>query len=291
MKSADAPASRPPSNARLARQLEELADLLEGQDANPYRVRAYRTGAQTLRGLDRPAAEVLRTEGRAGLKELPGIGERLARAVEELVQSGRLGLLDRLRGRAGEAEAVLATVPGVGSELAGRIHEQLGIETLEELEQAVHDGRLAEVPGMGPKRIRTIREALAGRLQRRRRPATPPQPPIAELLDVDREYRERAEAGKLKRIAPRRLNPSGEAWLPVLHTRRGAHDYTALYSNTAEAHRQGRTRDWVVLYRDDDGDGRWTVITARSGPLRGRRVVRGREEECARHYAAQDKEV
>jgi putative hydrolase len=104
---------------------------------------------------------------------------------------------------------------------------------------------------------------------------------VAELLDVDREYREKAAAGQLQRIAPRRFNPGGEAWLPVLHTQRGTRRYTALFSNTARAHRAGKTRDWVVLYSDNGaGENRHTVITAAFGPLRGRRVVAGREAEC-----------
>ena len=105
-------------------------------------------------------------------------------------------------------------------------------------------------------------------------------PSVADLLDVDREYRERSKAGTLRRIAPQRFNPTGEAWLPVLHTRRGAAEYTALYSNTARAHQLGTTRDWVVIYRDDgDNSGQWTVVTASTGELRGKRVVRGREQE------------
>ena len=150
----------------------------------------------------------------------------------------------------------------------------------------------ALLPGMnlGAHRI----EARLGARRFRRRPRIPeapprdsgPQPPVAELLDVDREYRELAEAGKLPRIAPRRFNPTGEAWLPVLHAHRESRHYTALYSNTARAHELGTTRDWVVIYRDDHGGvGQWTAVTARLGPLRGRRIIRGRERECAVHYA------
>jgi putative hydrolase len=65
----------------------------------------------------------------------------------------------------------------------------------------------------------------------------------AELLDVDREYREKAAAGELQQIAPRRFNPSREAWLPILHTRRGNRRYTALFSNTARTHRAGNARN------------------------------------------------
>jgi putative hydrolase len=102
---------------------------------------------------------------------------------------------------------------------------------------------------------------------------------------VDHEYREKAGAGQLRRIAPRRFNPTGAAWLPVLHTRRKNNHYTALYSNTARAHELGMSNDWVVVYRDDDGgQGQWTVITSRFGTMRGKRIIRGREAECAAYY-------
>lgn len=189
-------------------------------------------------------------------------------------------------------------MPDIGPELARRIHEQLGIETLAELETAANDGRLAEVPGMGRKRIRAVRESLAGRFRRRRtagRMIQPSEPadevPVAELLDVDAEYRRLAAGRKLPRIAPRRFNPTGEAWLPILHTQRGDRHYTALYSNTARAHEFGTTHDWVVIYRDDDRDhGRWTVITANYGRLRGHRIVRGREDECTEYYETREKQ-
>ncbi len=172
--------------------------------------------------------------------------------------------------------------------MASRIHERLGIETLQELEAAAHDGRLTQVPGMRPKRIRGIRESLAGRFRRQPAPLaaakpTPPvaQPPVAELLDVDREYWERTAAGTLRLIAPQRFNPTGKAWWPILHTQRGERHFTALYSNTARAHELVHTHDWVVIYQDDyGGHGQWTVVTARFGKLRGQRIVRGREAEC-----------
>lgn len=112
---------------------------------------------------------------------------------------------------------------------------------------------------------------------------------VSEILDVDTEYRKLASKGKLPKIAPRRFNPGSDAWLPILHTHRGDRHYTALFSNTARAHHQGMTKDWVVIYRDDpDSHERWTVITSRFGPLMGWRIVRGREEECARYYNQAD---
>lgn len=110
---------------------------------------------------------------------------------------------------------------------------------------------------------------------------------MATLLDVDAEYHRRAEADELRRIAPRRFNPEGERWLPVLDTERDGWSFTAVYSNTARAHELGRTRDWVVIYFQSDHDEhQCTVVTARVGPLAGRRVVRGRERGCRAYYGA-----
>lgn len=230
--------------------------------------------------------EVLRDQGLDGLKQLPHVGETIARAIRELVTHGRLPMLDRMRGEA-DPIRLLASVPGIGRVLANRLHDELGLETLADLEAAAHDGRLAVVAGFGPKRLSGIRDSLAHRLGRVRLPMTPGETPsVSELLDVDREYRAKAAAGELQRIAPRRFNPSREAWLPILHTRRGNRRYTALFSNTARAHRTGNARDWVVLYGDNgSGEHRHTVITATYGPLRGQRVVAGREDECRAVYA------
>jgi hypothetical protein len=111
------------------------------------------------------------------------------------------------------------------------------------------------------------------------------RPGVATLLAVDREYLEGARSGTLRRITPRRFNPERVAWLPVLHTERDGWSVTALFSNTARAHELGRTGDWVVLYAERDGEeDRSTAVTETAGPLAGRRVVRGREAECAGHY-------
>ena len=111
-------------------------------------------------------------------------------------------------------------------------------------------------------------------------------PGVEVLLDIDREYREKARAGTLRMIAPRRMNPEAKPWLPVLHTRFGPWHFTALFSNTERAQEMHRTRDWVVVYfSDPEGEeGQFTVVTERRGTLTGRRVVRGREPECARYY-------
>lgn len=280
-------------NVEIAQRLKEVAALLHEQGANPFRIQAYRHAADTVQRLDRPAADILREEGMEGVRRLPGIGESLARSIRDLIITGRLPMLDRLRGETDHV-ALLASVPGIGQALAKRLHHDLGIDTLEELEVAAHDGRLSDIEGVGPKKLAGIIDSLASRLDRVRRrggmAATHPstqEPSIEELLEVDREYREKAEAGTLRMIAPRRFNPKGEAWLPVLHTQRVPRHYTALFSNTARAHQLEKTRDWVILYFDDgNGEHQHTVITAQRDPLKGKRIVRGLEPECAAYYRA-----
>jgi hypothetical protein len=131
---------------------------------------------------------------------------------------------------------------------------------------------------------------LGWRSRARRHPAAgkvPAFPAVGDILAIDREYREKAAAGRLEVIAPRRFNPRGRAWLPIFHTTRHGWAYTVLYSNTSLAHRLGRTHDWVVLFYERDGqEGQCTVVTETRGELEGWRVVRGRESECLLHYAA-----
>ncbi|HTS90092.1 MAG TPA: helix-hairpin-helix domain-containing protein [Gemmatimonadales bacterium] len=275
-----------PFNAAIARRLDEVASVLGQQQAGPFRVRAYRGAAAAVRDLPVPVATLLNDEGVEGLERIPGVGPRIARAIAELVRTGHLQMLRRLEGEADPVQ-LFATLPGIGPRLAERLHAELGLSSLEDLEVAAHDGRLDALPGFGAKRVAGVVSALAQRLERTRaRPAPEEAPPsVAEILDVDRQYREGAEAHRLPTIAPRRFNPERRPWLPILHTSRGVRHYTALFSNTAMAHRLGRTHDWVVIYGDGERDEHQaTVVTVRTGPLAGRRVVRGRESECLDFY-------
>jgi putative hydrolase len=276
-------------NDAAARILRDCGELLRQQNANPFRVNAFMRAAQTLESLDVDAREILRQRGLEGLVELPAIGTGLAAAINEIARTGRLARLDRLRGAA-DPEALFRTVPGVGPELARRIHADLHIETLEALEIAAHDGTLATLPGIGARRVAAIQASLASKLGRApiavRSRNRIREPDVGILLDVDREYRAGAAAGRFPVIAPRRFNAGGKAWLPILHTSRDGWHFTALYSNTARAHELERTHDWVVVYFHDDEhrEGQRTVVTETHGPSRGQRVVRGREAQCARYH-------
>jgi Helix-hairpin-helix domain len=275
-------------NGAIADKLREMADVLEQQQADGFRITAYRRAADTLDTLNQPVGEIVRTKGLASLVELPGVGRGIGSAIVEMVTTGRWSQLERLQG-ALEPEQLFQTLPGIGPELAVRIHDTLHVDTLEALELAAHDGRLANVSWIGHRRAAAIRAAIADRLGHRhiRTGLSEKVPAVALLLDVDREYRQKAEAGELRTIAPKRFNPTGEAWLPVLHVARGDWRLTALFSNTRHAHELAKTKDWVVIYYhlDSEPEAQCTVVSEIRGPLAGHRVVRGREGECAVQYA------
>jgi putative hydrolase len=275
-------------NAHIAELLRETAALLQAQgEDNPFRIAAYRRAADTVARCPTTMQTLFDEQGLAGLDALPGVGPGIASAIAEILRTGHWTRLDRLRGAAGP-EAVFRTIPGVGPQLALQLHDELGVETLEALESAAYDGRLEALPNIGARRAAAMRAALTQMLDRSRRARRPPaaapaegEPDVEVLLAVDQEYRAAAEAGKLPTIAPRRFNPQGQAWLPVLHTRRGDWAFTALYSNTARAHELNRVRDWVVIYAEDPAhhERQYTVVTAAHGRHAGLRVVRGREQE------------
>jgi hypothetical protein len=114
---------------------------------------------------------------------------------------------------------------------------------------------------------------------------SPPKPSISLLLEADARYRRLAAAGQLRTIAPRRFNPEGKRWLPIMNWQQNDWSFTVMYSNTALAHDLGKTHDWVVIFFEQDGyESQCTVVTEARGRLAGKRVVRGRERECAIVY-------
>lgn len=277
----------PAFNSLAAQRLREAAAHMAHQDDNPFRIAAYRHAADAIEVLDSDLRTLLEEGGVEALQAIPGVGPRIAAGLAELARTGRWTYLERLRG-SGEPADVFCSIPGVGPTLAKRLHETLHVETLEQLETALHEKNGMRVSGVGPRRQAILRAALGQMLARIRPVRTGPadEPPVAVLLDVDREYRAKAKTNELRKIAPKRFNPKGEAWLPIWHTVRGKWHFTALYSNTARAHELGKVEDWVVLYfhSDSGGEAQRTAVTETRGALAGQRVIRGREHECLAMY-------
>jgi hypothetical protein len=271
-------------NIEMARQFRTAAALLRAQHADHHRITAYERGAEELDQLTESAASIYRREGLTGLIALPTIGRALAAAIVDVVEFGHWRWLERLEGDA-DPERILASIPTVGPSLAHRLHTELHIDTLDELERAVYDGRLGRMRGVGDKRWHAIRDALFVRRRAREVPtdaagvddhaahATPPT--VSVLLSIDAEYRTKADLNQLQTIAPRRFNPTRAHWLPVLHTEREGRHFTAMFSNTARAHELGHINDWVVISDDGADDMSWTVVTESNGGSGGQRVVRG----------------
>ena len=278
-------------NKEVAKKLRQIAALLEKQNANPFRINAYRRAANTVDALNVSVQELIEKQGIIGLTTLHGIGQGIARSIYEYIATGKMTRLESLQGES-DPIRLFKQIPGVGTKIAHEIYEQLHINTLEALEVAAHNGRLSKLSSIGKNRMESIQTWLDKVLGTRRSQylAIKPiqEPAISLLLQIDLRYCNAAVQNKLPKIAPKRFNPSGKAWLPILHSSRGDWHFTMMYSNSRRAHDLGRTRDWVIIYyydKDHLHEGQNTVVTETHGQLKGKRVVRGRELECQEYYS------
>jgi DNA polymerase (family X) len=163
------------SNTAVAERLEAFARLLDLAGASPYSTRAYRRAADLARSLEAPLADLVRS-GR--VRELRGIGPGIEARLRELVETGRIAELEQLEREVSPALVGIGRLIGVGPQRMVEIGRTLGIQTVDELREAATAGRLAAVPGIGPKTEARIRDALE-------RPAEP-RPPRALLLNRSR---------------------------------------------------------------------------------------------------------
>lgn len=149
-------------NAEVARIFRELGDLLEIQDANPFRVRAYRNAARTIEELPEPVEQLAR-RGLTHLAELPGIGEDLAGKIIEIMETGSLGALAEAGRKLPKGLVDLMRLRGLGPKRARALYDALGITSLKQLEHAARSERIREVPGFGARTEQRILEELAAR--------------------------------------------------------------------------------------------------------------------------------
>lgn len=145
------------NNAEIARVLEEIADILEIKNENVYRIRAYRNAARTVEVQMTPLRRVVEEGGR--LTDLPGIGKEMANHIREMVETGTLSFRDQLIAEVPRSLIDLMRLPSVGPKKAKKLWEELKICSVDELEQAAKEGRIAGVQGFGAK---TQEKILAG---------------------------------------------------------------------------------------------------------------------------------
>ena len=157
----------PVHNADIANVFEEIADLLEIENANPFRVRAYRNAARQLQGMGVPAADMV-AKGE-DLTELPGIGDDLAAKIEEIVETGKCQFLEKLRQKTPPTITELLKIPGLGPKRVRALYHELDVHTLEQLARAARDGRIRKLPGFGEKTEQTILEAISAHVEKQAR--------------------------------------------------------------------------------------------------------------------------
>ncbi|WP_417395149.1 DNA polymerase/3'-5' exonuclease PolX [Gimesia chilikensis] len=146
-------------NAEIARQFEELADLLEIQGANPFRLRAYRNAARTISGLPDSIQEIVHNDPKE-LQELPGIGKDLAEKIQTIVESSTLPQLEELKEQIPPDVVRMLDIPGIGPKKVAFLFSELNIHSLDDLKAAAENGVIAEQKGFGKKTEQIILEGL-----------------------------------------------------------------------------------------------------------------------------------
>jgi DNA polymerase (family 10) len=146
-------------NQQIAALFEELADLLEIQGANSFRVRAYRNAARTLENLSESAAEIIADSNRS-LTDLEGIGKDLAAKIETIVGTGALPQLEELRAEIPVGVSQMLKIPGVGPKKVAALFKELAVRSLDDLKAACESGKVAELKGFGKKTAQIILEGI-----------------------------------------------------------------------------------------------------------------------------------
>jgi DNA polymerase (family 10) len=138
------------TNTDIAAAFDQVADLLEFQGANPFRVRAYRQASRILGDLPEPVEQILADPQRK-LTEIEGIGKDLAEKIATLLSTGKLPMLEELRAQVPESVLAILRVPGLGPKRAAALFHELQVATLDDLRQACQQHRVRELKGFGEK--------------------------------------------------------------------------------------------------------------------------------------------
>ncbi|MCW8126534.1 DNA polymerase/3'-5' exonuclease PolX [Microbulbifer halophilus] len=236
----------PVHNREIADKFDRLADLLEIEGANPFRVRAYRNAARTVRGYPRAMADLI--DDGEDLSELPDIGDDLAEKIDKLVESGDLPLLDEVEQRTPKALSELMKIEGLGAKRIKALHEALEIDTIDDLKEAAERGDIRNVEGFGDKSEEKIKQRLvkyAGDEQRTQLiEAEEIAKPLVEYLKKAKGLKDIAIAGSYRR----RKETVGD--LDILITAKqdaDVMDHFTDYEEVDEIVSKGKTRSTVYL--------------------------------------------
>ena len=233
-------------NGEIARIFEEVADLLAIQDANPFRVRAYRNAARTVAAQARPLRDLV-AEG-ADLTDLPDVGTDIARYITELVQDGRLSVLDTVTREVPRSLATLVQLPGVGPGKARKLWRALGITTIDALEQAARDGEIARLEGFGTKTQEKILKAIAEHRRHTERRKLSEADEQAEPLLAWLRTHDAVQRVEVAGSFRRRVETIGDLDLLVIaDDAASVTEHFTAYDRVREVQGSGETRTTVIL--------------------------------------------
>ena len=145
-------------NAELARVFERIADLMQIEDADAFRINSYRRASRTVKETPEDIA-VLASEGR--LTALPGIGKGTAQRIRQFIETGHIDVLDELERRLPVGLPALLEIPGMGPKKVALAHRELGVTGLDDLKKVIASGELAELPGLGSTSVKRIADGIA----------------------------------------------------------------------------------------------------------------------------------
>lgn len=173
----------PMNNAEIAKVFEDIADFLELKGENVFKIRAYQRAARAINHLPKEI-EVMVGLGE-DLKAIPGVGEAIARKITELLTTGKLEYYEKLRAEFPPGISTLLTIPGIGPKTAMKLSSELGIQSIDELEQAIKDGRVAGLFRMGDRTAENIlRQIQMVRHKDMRIPIGEAQPIVDHIIDA-----------------------------------------------------------------------------------------------------------
>ena len=151
------------SNDEITSTLDAIANLLEIEEESPFRIRAYRNAADSIRMLEPPLADMV--ERGDDLTQLDGIGSAIALKIEEIARTGRLAYLSKLEAKSSPGLLQLLEIPGLGPKRVRTLRDALGVRSLEELLEAARAGRLSDVPGFGKATVDKLIQRLERKLE------------------------------------------------------------------------------------------------------------------------------
>jgi DNA polymerase (family 10) len=233
-------------NVDIAKVLRDIAVLLEIKGANPFRIRAYQNAARTVDEQTTPLRTMVQEE--VALTDLPGIGKDIGGYIHELITTGDLGLYDELTAEVPESLIELTRLPGVGAKKVRRLWDVLDVQTIDDLEQAATDGRVAELEGFGAKSQQKILDGIAAYRRRlgRFRIADAEQyvEPLVAYLAASKDVERLEVAGSYRR---RRETVGDIDILAVAADARAVMERFVAYPDVKRVELQGDTKSTVHL--------------------------------------------